>query len=107
MKDFIPREALMPMKQNFAKNFRIKTEKEDWIEGSRCPNCYKGKLQASKAVKSEHDSRYHHMLVCPACKFTYLKKFAITKSGKVRSAVFTDSELKKATDKLVLKRSLR
>lgn len=101
MRDFIPREKLA---ENFAKNFRIETEKPDWIDGSKCPNCYRGKLQATPAVKSEYQSRYHYLLICPLCRFRYLKKFAVTGSGRIRDTGFTDDEFKKATNRLVLGR---
>jgi hypothetical protein len=70
--------------------------KKEWIEGSACPNCLKGILKSSMPVKSDYEARYHYVLSCDKCNFKYLKKVAVTGSGRVRQTGFTDAEFKKA-----------
>jgi len=78
--------------------------KQDWKAGDVCPNCRKGRLEQTTAIKSEFESRYHYLLFCPYCKFKYLKKFGVTGSGKIKTAGFTDAEFRKAYNKLILRR---
>jgi RNase P subunit RPR2 len=79
-------------------------EERDFKENDICPNCRSAPLRATKAIKSEYQRRYHYLLVCKSCGFKYMKKFAVTGSGRIRKTGFTDVEFIKARDKLLLNR---
>jgi hypothetical protein len=70
--------------------------KSDWKEGDKCPNCHKGILKSTCAVKSTYEKRYHYVLFCGNCRFKYLKKFGVTGSGRIREVGFTDAEFREA-----------
>jgi hypothetical protein len=80
------------LKSGFATEF----VKKEWNAGNTCPNCLKGTLQHSLLVKSDYEARYHYVLSCNKCNFKYLKKIAMTGSGRIRQTGFTDAEFKKA-----------
>jgi hypothetical protein len=70
--------------------------KPDWKEGGRCPECLKGSLTGSHAIKSTYERRYHYVLSCDNCCFKYLKKFGVTGSGRIKDVGFTDAEFREA-----------
>jgi RNase P subunit RPR2 len=100
------REEIDPISSYLDKNItgaKIVRERidKDFKDGDICPNCYKGKLEMTKAEKSDFQRRYHYLLFCKSCGFKYLRKFAITGGGRIRSTGFTDSEFRKAEQKFL------
>jgi hypothetical protein len=74
------------------------TEQQDFKEGDSCPNGCNAKLRSTMLAKSIYQRRYSFYLFCPVCHFRYLKKLAITGSGRARNANFTDVEFDKAQE---------
>jgi hypothetical protein len=78
--------------------------KKDFREGDTCPNCSAAPLKMSAAVPTTYQRRYAYVLYCKSCGFKYLRKFAVTGSGRIKKTGFTDTEFISARNKLLLGR---